>query len=121
MGEVRIRGLSASEINSLPSYRYHDDSDVHGVAKMVESFGEKMVEKEDVRMSLDEGGGEDGIEEGGRMKEGDVMGSVQVSCVVCLCDFEVQQWLKVMPCLHEFHADCISKWLKVAVCGCICA
>lgn len=38
----------------------------------------------------------------------------QTSCVVCMCDFEVRQTLRVLPCSHEFHAKCIDKWLRVS-------
>lgn len=36
----------------------------------------------------------------------------QTSCVVCMCDFEARQILRVLPCSHEFHAKCIDKWLR---------
>lgn len=38
--------------------------------------------------------------------------SDQTSCVVCMCDFEPRQLLRVLPCNHEFHAKCVDKWLK---------
>ncbi|ESO98327.1 hypothetical protein LOTGIDRAFT_159128 [Lottia gigantea] len=34
------------------------------------------------------------------------------SCVVCMCDFENRQLLRVLPCSHEFHGKCVDKWLK---------
>lgn len=37
----------------------------------------------------------------------------QTNCVVCMCDFEALQTLRVLPCSHEFHSKCIDKWLKV--------
>ncbi|KTG06449.1 hypothetical protein cypCar_00020205 [Cyprinus carpio] len=39
--------------------------------------------------------------------------SEQTLCVVCFCDFESRQLLRVLPCNHEFHAKCVDKWLKV--------
>ena len=33
------------------------------------------------------------------------------SCGICLCDFEKNQKILIIPCLHKFHFDCISKWL----------
>ena len=43
----------------------------------------------------------------------------QTTCVVCMCDFERRQLLRVLPCCHEFHAKCVDKWLKVRViCTC---
>ncbi|CAB3231874.1 unnamed protein product [Arctia plantaginis] len=36
----------------------------------------------------------------------------QQSCVVCMCEFEARQHLRVLPCAHEFHAKCVDKWLR---------
>ena len=41
--------------------------------------------------------------------------SDQTTCVVCMCDFEAKQNLRVLPCAHEFHARCVDKWLKVCI------
>lgn len=38
----------------------------------------------------------------------------QTSCVICICDFEQRQLLRVLPCSHEFHAKCVDKWLRVS-------
>lgn len=37
----------------------------------------------------------------------------QSSCVICMCDFEARQTLRVLACSHEFHSKCVDKWLKV--------
>lgn len=38
-------------------------------------------------------------------------------CAVCLQDFDAKATLRVMPCSHAFHPDCIFTWLRVkAVC-----
>lgn len=39
----------------------------------------------------------------------------QTSCVVCMCDFEARQTLRVLPCSHEFHSRCVDKWLRVNI------
>lgn len=36
----------------------------------------------------------------------------QTVCVVCMCDFEARQVVRVLPCAHEFHSKCVDKWLK---------
>jgi len=33
------------------------------------------------------------------------------SCSVCMCEFELDERCKVLPCGHQFHKECISKWL----------
>ncbi|RPB20114.1 hypothetical protein L211DRAFT_573224 [Terfezia boudieri ATCC MYA-4762] len=35
----------------------------------------------------------------------------QVRCPVCLEDFEEDQEVRVLPCSHSFHIDCIDPWL----------
>ena len=32
-------------------------------------------------------------------------------CAVCLSQFERGDLVRMLPCRHEFHADCIDKWL----------
>ncbi|KAL0482772.1 E3 ubiquitin ligase [Acrasis kona] len=39
-------------------------------------------------------------------------GEVFDRCSVCLCDLEVGEMRKELPCEHGFHDQCIDKWLK---------
>jgi hypothetical protein len=48
------------------------------------------------------------------LTEGIIISGDQTSCVVCMCDFEARQMLRVLPCSHEFHAKCVDKWLRVS-------
>lgn len=34
------------------------------------------------------------------------------TCAICLDDFEAGQRIKVLPCSHGFHIDCIDPWLN---------
>ncbi|KAI1306079.1 E3 ubiquitin-protein ligase RNF38 [Halotydeus destructor] len=47
-----------------------------------------------------------------RFNRDNVHSSDQTTCVVCMCDFENRQILRVLPCSHEFHTRCVDKWLK---------
>uniref|UniRef100_A0A670ZPB5 RING-type E3 ubiquitin transferase n=1 Tax=Pseudonaja textilis TaxID=8673 RepID=A0A670ZPB5_PSETE len=33
------------------------------------------------------------------------------SCAICLDQFQKNQCLRILPCLHEFHRDCVDPWL----------
>ncbi|XP_066582684.1 E3 ubiquitin-protein ligase RNF38 isoform X2 [Prorops nasuta] len=66
LGEAKPRGLTRTEVDQLPSYKFNADT-----------------------------------------HQGD-----QTNCVVCMCDFEALQSLRVLPCSHEFHLRCIDKWLR---------
>ncbi|GLE07980.1 hypothetical protein PINS_up018848 [Pythium insidiosum] len=35
------------------------------------------------------------------------------SCSICLNEFELSQELRVLPCVHHFHIECVDEWLLV--------
>lgn len=50
-------------------------------------------------------------------------------CVICCCEYEAGEHIKLLPCLHMYHKLCIDAWLRrstvcpvcqVRVCGCVC-
>ena len=42
------------------------------------------------------------------------------SCLVCLSDYEADEEVRTMPCLHFFHTVCIDKWLSKSISCPIC-
>ena len=32
-------------------------------------------------------------------------------CTICLCDFEEQEDVRRLPCMHLFHIECVDQWL----------
>ncbi|CAL8071394.1 unnamed protein product [Calicophoron daubneyi] len=32
-------------------------------------------------------------------------------CIICMCDYEVGEELRTLPCLHTYHRVCIDDWL----------
>ena len=33
-------------------------------------------------------------------------------CVVCLGEFEGGEEVRMLPCMHKFHAGCVDRWLE---------
>ncbi|OLY85678.1 E3 ubiquitin-protein ligase RNF38 [Smittium mucronatum] len=36
-----------------------------------------------------------------------------ITCSICLCDYEQDDILRRMVCGHHFHKDCLDEWLKI--------
>lgn len=55
------------------------------------------------------------VEGGGDTTGGkEVSNETEVSCSICLCDYQKDELLRELPCKvgrHVFHADCIDEWL----------
>lgn len=41
----------------------------------------------------------------------EVDGSEEMSCIVCMSSYQVEEKVRALPCGHEFHACCVDKWL----------
>jgi len=45
-----------------------------------------------------------------RLEEKLIEQKTEELCSVCMCEFEIGDKVKKLPCTHEFHADCIRPW-----------
>lgn len=43
--------------------------------------------------------------------EGDLGEDKNITCAICLDDFEVGITVRQLPCNHQFHIDCVDPWL----------
>ena len=34
------------------------------------------------------------------------------NCTICFDNFEQDETIKILPCLHSFHANCVDTWLE---------
>lgn len=41
-------------------------------------------------------------------------------CVICQEDMEPEEDIRVLPCRHEYHFDCVARWLGQSNSCCIC-
>lgn len=44
--------------------------------------------------------------------ENDVEYENQKNCSICLDDYNDDDQIKILPCKHNFHVDCVDPWLK---------
>jgi len=42
------------------------------------------------------------------------------SCMICMEEFEDGENIRLLPCLHRFHRDCIDKWLNTSTTCPVC-
>jgi len=78
-GDVGRRGLSADELNVLPTSKFTEKS------SSTSSQSDRGANTEDPE------------------------------CRVCLSQFERNETLRTLPCLHRFHRSCIDNWITVSV------
>ena len=38
-------------------------------------------------------------------------GAKAPSCSICLELFQPSETIRILPCFHQFHQDCVDKWL----------
>uniref|UniRef100_A0A6T8BWT1 RING-type domain-containing protein n=1 Tax=Prymnesium polylepis TaxID=72548 RepID=A0A6T8BWT1_9EUKA len=49
-----------------------------------------------------------------RATKSELASKEEPTCAICLENIRAQQNVTTLPCKHEYHRQCIAKWLKMA-------
>jgi hypothetical protein len=94
-------GASNDEINALPLRRYKRSQRVSAVD--VAQLGAALAPTPTLTLAGDEAG-----RPASPVKR--VASPGVSSCAVCLCEYEPDDLVRVLPCHHYFHRQCIEPW-----------
>jgi len=72
---------------------------------------QEMRQLPDIPYTLIEANDED-EEKGKDIKTNNRSSPINDTCVICLEEFSPGQQIKILPCRHGFHGDCIDPWLS---------
>ncbi|KAI4299556.1 hypothetical protein L6164_033001 [Bauhinia variegata] len=89
--------MTEEEINALPVHKYKVSApQISGSLMQQPSSSTSAEKKQDTPSAV------------GSMKASDD----ELTCSVCLEQVNVGDLLRSLPCLHQFHANCIDPWLR---------
>lgn len=89
--------MSEEEINSLPVHKYKVSGSQSGASSMQLGSSSSPAEQKKLETSISVG----------NLKTED-----ELTCTVCLEQVNVGEIVRSLPCLHQFHANCIDPWLR---------
>ncbi|GFO28593.1 RING finger protein 38 [Plakobranchus ocellatus] len=113
---------SAAQTQSSTTATHLSDNDIQRLTDFQLTFEEdvgdtlgEIGQVPDYHSSPDNGLSEDKIQEipTRQFSRGAERSGSDQTCVFCMCDFEDKQLLRILPCFHQFHAECVDEWLKV--------
>lgn len=92
-----VPSMSDEEINVLPVHKYKVGGSQNGSSLMPQSSSSVSLEKkQDTQSSV------------GCAK----VSEDELTCTVCLEQVNGGELVRSLPCLHQFHANCIDPWLR---------
>ncbi|GJQ08246.1 hypothetical protein GpartN1_g37.t1 [Galdieria partita] len=114
-----LEGLSEGTIQSLPTYIFSSNKDTKACSTLnqKEECLDEAIQVDQIQASSpwdtfdsDEHFAPT-IEKQGTWKKDEISDDTQ-SCAICLEPFHDGECLRILPCFHQFHIDCIDPWLK---------
>ncbi|KDP44931.1 hypothetical protein JCGZ_01431 [Jatropha curcas] len=90
--------MSEEEINALPVHKYKVAAQQSGGSSIQQASSSDSFEQKQ----------QDTATAVGSMKASDD----DLTCSVCLEQVNVGELIRTLPCIHEFHANCIDPWLR---------
>ncbi|GAB4831822.1 E3 ubiquitin-protein ligase sdir1 [Ancistrocladus abbreviatus] len=92
-----VPSMSEEEINALPIHKYKVFDPQSGGSSMQQiSTLASSESKQEISITV---GGTNGLDD-------------ELTCSVCLEQVNVGELIRSLPCLHQFHANCIDPWLR---------
>ena len=117
--EERPRGQGEATVKSvhrLPLETFYSDSEL---AKLPAPDLKRILRDARASRRRRPEGGASGMERADIVKEiRDLMGSSGAQCAVCLSAYEPRDVLRVLPCSHRFHVECVDGWLLTRSSAC---
>ncbi|XP_072983756.1 E3 ubiquitin-protein ligase SDIR1-like [Typha latifolia] len=98
--------MSDEEINSLPVHKYKVQSHQEAASSR-QSNGLSLQQASSPSLSVNEKRQDSTKVEGTHKAVED-----ELTCSVCLEQVNVGEVIRSLPCLHQFHANCIDPWLR---------
>lgn len=91
-----VPSMSEDEINALPVHKYKVtglESDLLAKKQASSSASSEKHKQQDISISV--GSSDD-----------------ELTCSVCLEQVNVGELIRSLPCMHQYHANCIDPWLR---------